>query len=545
LLKLVEPLPDEALRRLRLGGHDPRKVYAAYKAAVEHKGGPTVILARTIKGYGLGEAGEGKNVTHQQKKLNEDELREFRSRFGIPLNDDDCITVPFYRPAEDSIELQYLRSRREALGGYTPKRSARSKPIAADHDELFKEFTEGSDEREVSTTMAFVAMLRKMLKDPEIGKLIVPIVPDEARTFGMESLFRTVGIYASGGQKYEPVDMNTLLLYKEAKDGQILEEGITEAGSMASFIAAGSAYATHGINTIPFFIYYSMFGFQRIGDFIWAAADMRTRGFLLGGTSGRTTLSGEGLQHQDGNSHVLALPVPNLKAYDPAFAYEIAVIIQDGIRRMYKDGENWFYYITVMNEPYAMPPMPSGVREGILKGMYKYRASANKKAKLKAQLFGSGAILNEVLHAQEILEQKYSVAADVWSVTSYKELYVDAIETERWNRLNPGEKPRVPYVTRCLTDAPGVLVASSDYLKTLPNMISKWMPRRLAALGTDGFGRSEGRVSLRDFFEVDAKFVTLATLHELSADGKIDAKVVDKAIEDLGIVKTKPNPVTS
>jgi len=543
LLKLVEPLPDEALRRLRLGGHDPRKVYAAYKAAVEHKGGPTVILARTIKGYGLGEAGEGKNVTHQQKKLNEDELREFRSRFGIPLNDEDCATVPFYRPAEDSSEIQYLRARREVLGGYTPKRSIRSKPIAAVHDELFKEFTEGSDEREVSTTMAFVAMLRKMLKDVEIGKLIVPIVPDEARTFGMESLFRTVGIYASGGQKYDPVDMNTLLLYREAKDGQILEEGITEAGSMASFIAAGSAYATHGINTIPFFIYYSMFGFQRIGDFIWAAADMRTRGFLLGGTAGRTTLSGEGLQHQDGNSHILALPVPNLKAYDPAFAYEIAVIIQDGIRRMYKDGENWFYYITVMNEQYAMPPMPAGVREGILKGMYKYRASVNKKAKLKAQLFGSGAILNEALRAQEILEQKYSVAADVWSVTSYKELYVDAIESERWNRLNPGEKPRVPYVSRCLADSQGVLVAASDYLKTLPNMIAKWMPRRLAALGTDGFGRSEGRTSLRDFFEVDAKFIVLATLHELSADGKIDAKVVDKAIEDLGIVKTKPNPV--
>ena len=545
LLKLVEPLPDEALRRLRLGGHDPRKVYAAYKAAVEHRGGPTVILARTIKGYGLGEAGEGKNVTHQQKKLNEDELREFRSRFGIPLNDDDCITVPFYRPAEDSVEIEYLKARREALGGYTPKSSARSTALAADHDELFKEFTEGSEEREVSTTMAFVAMLRKMLKDPEIGKLIVPIVPDEARTFGMESLFRTVGIYASGGQKYEPVDMNTLLLYKEAKDGQILEEGITEAGSMASFIAAGSAYATHGINTIPFFIYYSMFGFQRIGDFIWAAADMRTRGFLLGGTSGRTTLSGEGLQHQDGNSHILALPVPNLKAYDPAFAYEIAVIIQDGIRRMYKDGENWFYYITVMNEPYAMPPMPEGAREGILKGMYKYRASTNKKAKLKAQLFGSGAILNEALRAQEILEQKYSVAADVWSVTSYKELYIDAIETERWNRLNPGGKPRVPYVTQCLEDAPGVLVAASDYLKTLPNMISKWMPRRLAALGTDGFGRSEGRMSLRDFFEVDAKFIVLATLHELSEDGKLDARVVDKAIQELGIVKDKPNPVTS
>src|SRR5438093_67199 len=545
LLQLVEPMSDESLRRLRLGGHDPRKVYAAYKAAVEHKGSPTVILARTIKGYGLGEAGEGKNVTHQQKKLNEDELREFRSRFGIPLNDVDCIEVPFYRPAEDSVEIQYLRARREALGGYVPTRSIRSKPIVADHDDLFKEFHEGSDGREVSTTMAFVVMLRKMLKDPEIGKLIVPIVPDEARTFGMESLFRTVGIYSSVGQRYEPVDVNTLLYYKEAKEGQILEEGITEAGSMASFIAAGSAYATHGINTIPFFIYYSMFGFQRIADFIWASADMRTRGFLLGGTAGRTTLSGEGLQHQDGNSHVLALPVPNLKAYDPAFAYEIAVIIQDGIRRMYKDGESVFYYLTVMNEPYAMPPMPSGVREGILKGMYKYRASANKKAKLKAQLFGSGAILNEVLHAQEILEQKYSVAADVWSVTSYKELYLDAIETERWNRLNPGEKPRVPYVTRCLADAPGVLVAASDYLKTLPNMISKWMPRRLAALGTDGFGRSEGRVSLRDFFEVDAKFITLATLHELSADGKVDPKVVDKAIEDLGIVKTKPNPVTS
>jgi pyruvate dehydrogenase E1 component len=545
LLKLVEPLPDEALRRLRLGGHDPRKVYAAYKAAVEHQGGPTVILARTIKGYGLGEAGEGKNVTHQQKKLNEDELREFRSRFGIPLNDEDCATVPFYRPAEDSVEIQYLRARREGLGGYTPKRSARSTPIVADHEELFKEFAEGSDSREVSTTMAFVAILRKMLKDQEIGKLIVPIVPDEARTFGMESLFRTVGIYASGGQKYEPVDMNTLLLYREVKDGQILEEGITEAGSMASFIAAGSAYATHGINTIPFFIYYSMFGFQRIGDFIWAAADMRTRGFLLGGTAGRTTLSGEGLQHQDGNSHILALPVPNLKAYDPAFAYEIAVIIQDGIRRMYKDGENWFYYITVMNEQYAMPPMPAGVRDGILKGMYKYRGSMNKKAKLKAQLFGSGAILNEALRAQDILEQKYSVAADVWSVTSYKELYVDAIETERWNRLHPGEKPRLPYVSRCLADAPGVLVAASDYLKTLPNMVSKWMPRRLAALGTDGFGRSEGRTALRDFFEVDAKFITLAVLHELSADGKIDAKIVDQAIMDLGIARDKPNPVRS
>ena len=545
LLQLVEPLSDDALRRLRLGGHDPRKVYAAYKAAVEHKGSPTVILARTIKGYGLGEAGEGKNVTHQQKKLNEDELRVFRERFAVPVNDEDCVEVPFYRPPEDSPELQYLHARREELGGYVPQRSVRSEPLVADHDELFKEFHEGSESREVSTTMAFVGMLRKMLKDPEIGKLVVPIVPDEARTFGMESLFRTVGIYSSVGQQYEPVDVNTLLYYKEAKDGQILEEGITEAGSMASFIAAGSAYATHGINTIPFFIYYSMFGFQRIADFIWAAADMRTRGFLLGGTAGRTTLAGEGLQHQDGNSHVLALSVPNLRAYDPAFAYEIAVIIQDGIRRMYKDGESIFYYITVMNEQYAMPAMPGDVKDGILNGMYRFRASTNKKSKLRAQLFGSGAILREALQAQEILETKFGVAADVWSVTSYKQLYVDGNETDRWNRLHPGEKARLPYVTRTLGDAPGVLVAASDYLKTLPNMIAKWLPRRLASLGTDGFGRSEGRASLRDFFEVDARFITLATLHELFIDGKIDRGVVDKAIKELGLDPEKLNPVIS
>ena len=545
LLKLVEPLPDEALRRLRLGGHDPRKVYAAYKAAFEHKGGPTVILARTIKGYGLGEAGEGKNVTHQQKKLNEDELREFRSRFGIPLSDGDISDVPFYRPPDDSEEINYLKARREALGGYTPQRKIRSTPLVADHDELFREFHDGSDGREVSTTMAFVAMLRKMLKHPEIGKLIVPIVPDEARTFGMESLFRTVGIYSSVGQKYEPVDVNTLLYYKEAKDGQILEEGITEAGSMASFIAAGSAYASHGINTIPFFIYYSMFGFQRVADFIWAAADMRTRGFLLGGTAGRTTLAGEGLQHQDGNSHVLALPVPNLLAYDPAYAYEISVIIQDGIRRMYKEGETIFYYITVMNEPYAMPTMPAGVEEGILKGMYKFRGAVNKKSKLRAQLFGSGAILNEVVAAQEILEQKYGVSADVWSVTSYKCLYTDGIETERWNRLHPSTEPRVPYVKQCLESSQGVLVAASDYLKTLPNMISKWMPRRLAALGTDGFGRSEGRTSLREFFEVDSRFITLATLHELYTDGQLEKSVLDKAITELAINPDKPNPVIS
>src|SRR5579872_759506 len=547
LLKMVENVPDEALRTMRQGGHDPRKVYAAYKAAFEHRGSPTVILARTIKGYGLGESGEGRNITHQQKKLNEEELREFRSRFGIPVSDEQLAETPFYRPAEDSREIQYMRARRQALGGYVPTRKVRSKPLVADHDALFKEFHSGSDGREVSTTMAFVGMLRQMLRDPEIGKVVVPIVPDEARTFGMESLFRQVGIYSSRGQLYEPVDVHTLLYYKEAKDGQILEEGITEAGSMASFIAAGSAYATHGINTIPFFIYYSMFGLQRISDFIWAAADMRCRGFMLGGTAGRTTLAGEGLQHQDGNSHILALPIPTMWAYDPAFAYEIAVIVQDGIRRMYKDGENIFYYITVMNEAYPMPPMPPdpGVKEGILKGMYRYRASENKKSKLRAQLFGSGAILREVLKAQEILSEKYGVAADVWSVTSYKALYTDGIDTERWNLLHPTEKPRVPYISQTLSDAPGVLVAASDYLKALPNLVSKWVPRRFAVLGTDGFGRSEGREALRNFFEVDARFITLATLYELVQDGKIEAAVIEKAIKDLGIDTEKANPLTA
>jgi pyruvate dehydrogenase E1 component len=545
LLKMVEDLPDEALRTMRQGGHDPRKVYAAYKAAFEHKGSPTVILARTIKGYGLGESGEGRNITHQQKKLNEEELREFRSRFGIPISDEQLAETPFYRPPEDSREIQYLRARRQTLGGYVPARKVRSKPLVADHDALFREFLTGSEGREVSTTMAFVGMLRQMLRDPEIGKVVVPIVPDEARTFGMESLFRQVGIYSSRGQLYEPVDVHTLLYYKEAKDGQILEEGITEAGSMASFIAAGSAYATHGINTIPFFIYYSMFGLQRISDFIWAAADMRCRGFMLGGTAGRTTLAGEGLQHQDGNSHILALPIPTMRAYDPAFAYEIAVIIQDGIRRMYKDSENIFYYITVMNEAYAMPPMPDGVETGILKGMYKYRASEIKNSKLRAQLFGSGAILREALKAQEILGEKYGVSADVWSVTSYKTLYTDGIDTERWNLLHSGEKPRVPYVSECLADADGVLVAASDYLKALPNLISRWTPRRLASLGTDGFGRSENRASLRDFFEVDARFITLATLYELFREGKIGSDMVQKAVKELEINLDKPNPLFS
>jgi len=545
LLKIVEHLSDEELHKLRHGGHDPKKVYAAYKAAVEHKGSPTVILARTIKGYGLGEAGEGRNVTHQQKKVDEDTLRHFGERFGLKIREDQIEQVSFFRPPDSTPEMRYMQECRKKLGGYVPERRVRSKPLPAHEENLFTEFLTGSEGREVSTTMAFVGMLRKMLRDPEIGKLIVPIVPDEARTFGMESLFRLVGIYSSQGQLYEPVDMNTLLYYKEAKDGQILEEGITEAGSLSSFIAAGSAYASHGINTIPFFIFYSMFGLQRVADLIWAAADTRCRGFLLGGTAGRTTLAGEGLQHQDGNSHVLALPVPTLQAYDPAFAYEIATIIEDGIDRMYRKGESIFYYITVMNEPYAMPAMPAGSREGILKGMYRLKSANNGKSKLRAQLFGSGAILREVLKAQEILEEKYGVAADVWSVTSYKSLYADGIEADRWNLLHPGEKPRVPYVSEALADAPGVLVAASDYLKALPNLVSKWMPRRVASLGTDGFGRSESRDSLRNFFEVDAKFIALATLRELLSEGKIEASAVKQAIKDLAIDVKKPDPFTS
>ncbi|HEV8383224.1 MAG TPA: pyruvate dehydrogenase (acetyl-transferring), homodimeric type [Candidatus Acidoferrales bacterium] len=544
LLKLVEHLSDEQLGKLRLGGHDPKKVFAAYKAAVDHEGAPTVILARTIKGYGLGESGEGKNITHQQKKINEEELNNFKRRFGIPIKDEEMHDAPFYRPAEDSAEMKYLRERRAELGGYVPQRKVRAKPIQAQFGDLFDEFYTGTEGREVSTTMATVRILHKLLRDKEIGKLIVPIVPDEARTFGMESLFRQVGIYAHTGQLYEPVDIHTLLYYKEARDGQILEEGITEAGSMSSFIAAGSAYATHGINTIPFFIYYSMFGLQRIGDLVWAAADMRCRGFLLGGTSGRTTLAGEGLQHQDGNSHVLALPIPNLRAYDPAFAYEIAVIVDDGIRRMYKDGESIFYYITVMNEPYAMPAMPKGAREGILRGMYRYQPSENKKAKLRAQLFGSGAILREAIQAQTLLE-KFGVAADVWSVTSYKELYRDALDAERWNRLHPAEKPRMPYVSQCLADAPGVFVAASDYLKSLPAMVSRWFPRPPALLGTDGFGRSENRAALRDFFEVDARHIAYAALVELLREKKIEASVVKKAMQEWKINPEKPNPVGS
>jgi pyruvate dehydrogenase E1 component len=545
LLDMVKHLSDDQLKKMSLGGHDPIKVYNAYKAAMDHKGAPTVILARTIKGYGLGEAGEGKNITHQQKKMNEEELRAFRTRFGIPVSDDEVAKTPFYRPAEDSIEINYMRERRKSLGGYVPTRKNRSEPIKPVSNELYEEFYKGTEGRKASTTMVFVRLLSKMLRDKELGPLVVPIVPDEARTFGMEALFRQVGIYSHAGQMYEPVDMDTLLYYKEASNGQILEEGINEAGSLSSFIAAGTSYATHGVNTIPFFIFYSMFGFQRIGDLIWAAADSRARGFMLGGTSGRTTLAGEGLQHQDGNSHLLAYPVPNLVSYDPAFAYEIAVIIEDGIRRMYIDQESIFYYLTVMNEQYAMPPMPNGAKEGILKGMYKFRSTSTPDAKLRAQLFGSGAILPEVIKAQEILESKYNVGADVWSVTSYSELYREGHAAERWNMLHPGDKPKVPYVAQMLGNAPGVLIAASDYVKALPDSIDRWLPRPLTALGTDGFGRSESRASLREFFEVDYRYVIVATLAALAREGKVEASVVEQAMKAHNINAEKANPAVS
>jgi len=547
LRKMVEHLSDEQLERLRLGGHDPEKVYAAYKAAVGHKESPTVILARTIKGYGLGEAGEGKNVTHQQKKLNQEELWEFRTRFGIPISDEEVAEAPFYRPPVDSPEMQYLQDCRHKLGGYFPNRVVNLSSLPTPSEELFGEFYSGTADREVSTTMVFVRILAKLLRDKDLGDLIVPIVPDEARTFGMEALFRQVGIYSHTGQLYEPVDAASLLYYKEAKDGQILEEGITEAGSMSSFIAAGTAYSNYGINMIPFFIYYSMFGFQRIGDLIWAAGDMRSRGFLVGATSGRTTLAGEGLQHQDGHSHLLAYTVPNIVTYDPAFAYELAVIIRDGIHRMYTQQEDIFYYLTVANENYVMPPIPEdeATKEGILRGMYKFKPADKPNAKYHAQLFGSGAILNEVLKAQDILEERYDVAADVWSVTSYKELRRDGLDVERWNMLNPAEEPRIPYVSQCLKEAPGVFVAASDYVKTLPDSISRWLPRPLLSLGTDGYGRSESRSALRDFFEVDARYVTLATLAALAREGEIAFDDVSEAMHDLEIDPAKANPVTS
>jgi pyruvate dehydrogenase E1 component len=543
LLKLVEHMTDEEVGKLRRGGHDPQKVFNAYKRAVEHKGAPTVILAKTIKGYGMGEAGEGRNVTHQQKKLNEDELLYVRSRFDIPISDDAVHTVSFYRPPENSAEMTYLKNRREAMGGSLPARQPARIEIKAPPMEMFVEQVGGSGGREVSSTMAFVRVLTLLMKDQALGKYIVPIIPDEARTFGMESLFRQFGIYASQGQLYKPVDSELFLYYKEAQNGQILEEGITEAGSMSSFTAAGTAYANYGVPMIPFFIYYSMFGFQRIGDLIWAFGDARGKGFLMGGTAGRTTLSGEGLQHQDGHSLVLSSTVPTCHSYDPAFAYEIAVIVQDGIRRMYENQEDRFYYLTVYNENYAQPPMPEGAREGILKGIYRYRAAESGKTQL--HLFGSGPILNEALRAQKILAEKYQVGADVWSVTSYNELRRNALDVERWNRLHPTEPERRPYLLEALAGADAPIVASTDYMKVVADQIAPWLPGRLVSLGTDGFGRSDNREYLRKHFENGAEAIAAAALSRLARDGRFDKKRAQAAIAELGLDPESPDPVTT
>ena len=529
---------------MKRGGHDPEKVYAGYKAAVEYKGAPTVVLAHTIKGYGLGESGEGKNISHNQKKLNDQELKEFRSRFNIPISDAEVAKAPFYKPAEDSPEMQYLRERRKALGGSLPLRRTETTPLKTPSEELFEEFYKGTEGRAVSTTMAYVRILSQLLRDESIGKFIVPIIPDEARTFGMEGLFRQCGIYSHVGQLYEPVDSDSLMYYKEAKDGQILEEGINEAGSISSFIAAGTAAATHNINTIPFYTYYSMFGPQRVGDLVWAAGDLRCRGFLVGATSGRTTLNGEGLQHQDGHTHLLTSTVPNLVSYDTSFAYEIAVIIRNGIERMYEKQESMFYYISVGNENYVMPPMPAGVKEGIIKGLYRFSQST-KTSDLKAHLLGFGCHHEPGFGSPKDPGRKIQCFHRcLGSATSYNELRREALHVERENLLN-GKKTKVPYVTQMLQNEKGVFVSASDYMKVLGDSIRQWVPGPYTVLGTDGFGRSESREALRDFFEVDAKHIVWATLTTLHEQKQIGDDVLSKAQTDLKINPNKLNPMIS
>lgn len=541
LLELVANYSDEKLERLNRGGHDPEKVYAAYKAAVEHKGQPTVILAKTIKGYGLGEAGEGRNIAHNQKEMNERELLEFRSRFGIPISDDDVGNAPFYKPPKTSNEIKYLEDRRRALGGSVPGRPTTHPTMEMPTLDEYKRYTEGV--KQASTTMGFVRLLQRLVKDKKIGKNIVPIVPDESRTFGMDGMFGEVGIYAHAGQLYEPVDSDQLAFYKEATDGQILEEGITEAGSMSSFNAAGTAYSAHGVNMIPFYIYYSMFGFQRIGDLIWAAADMRAKGFLIGGTAGRTTLNGEGLQHQDGHSHLNAIAFPTVRPYDPAYAYETTVIVLDGMKRLYQDGETAIYYITVHNENYEMPAMPEGVQEGIVRGIYKFKSRDVKGSKLRVQLFGSGAILRSALEAQEILSERYKVASDVWSVTSYTMLRRDAQECERWNMLHPDQSPRTSYIQEILAGAKGPIISSSDNVRAVGEQLLPYIDQDYYVLGTDGMGRSETRTALRRHFEVDAQAITIAALYRLSKQGSVTGAEVAKAIKDLGFDSEKTNPL--
>lgn len=541
LAAMVADMTDEEIWLLNRGGHDPVKVYTAYKAAMDHKGQPTVILAKTVKGYGMGAAGEGLNITHQQKKMSEDDLKHFRDRFDIPISDADIAAAPFYKPKKDSIEMRYLAEQRKQLGGFVPSRRVKSKALEMPKLDAFASVLKGSADREYSTTMAFVRILNILVKDKNIGKRVVPIVPDESRTFGMEGMFRQLGIYSSVGQLYKPVDAQQIMPYREEKDGQILQEGINEAGAMCSWIAAGTSYSTANEPMIPFYIYYSMFGFQRVGDLAWAAGDMQTQGFLLGGTAGRTTLAGEGLQHQDGHSHIMASLIPNCKAYDPTFAYELAVIIQDGLQRMYHDQERIFYYIAVMNENYHHPEMPKGVEEGIIKGLYLFKPG-NDKLKTKLQLLGSGAIFNEVLKAAEILEKDYNVSAAVWSVTSFNELRKEALEVERTNLLHPDKKPQLSYVTQCLQKIDAPVVAATDYIRAFADQVRQFVPHTYTVLGTDGYGRSDTRKALRHFFEVDTKHIVYTALKTLLDEGKITKDVVIKAHKDLGINTDKPNP---
>jgi len=549
LLEMVSNYSDEKLNKMRRGGHDPEKVYAAFKAATECTDRPTVIIAKTIKGYGLGEGGEGRNVTHNQKKLNEAELSEFRTRFGIPISDEMVNDAPFYRPPENSPEMVYLRERREALGGPMPCRNSApvitKVPRLADYKKSMAKLVSRGPGKEMSTTMGFVRLLGDLLRDKQIGKQIVPICPDESRTFGMEGLFRQIGIYAHAGQHYEPVDSDQIAYYKEAKDGQLLEEGITEAGSMSSFIAAGTSYASHGINMIPMFIYYSMFGFQRIGDLVWAAADVRAKGFMLGGTAGRTTLNGEGLQHQDGHSLINAMAFPTVRAYDPAYAYETAVIIFDGLKRMYEDNETAIYYITLENENYLMPEMPAGpdggpdknIEEGIIRGMY--QVASTEAAGPRVQLFGSGPILREALRASQKLAEDFGIASDVWSVTSYNQLRRDAQECRRWNMLNPGKTPRRSYLEEQLEGIAGPVIAATDYMRVLSDQLGPWIPGGIFSLGTDGMGRSESREALRRHFEVDAECITIAALQQLNKREQFNTKQLTAAVKQLGIDPNK------
>ena len=542
LKEMVAAMSDQDIWRLNRGGHDPHKVYAAYAAATSHKGQPSVVLAKTVKGYGMGDAGEGQNITHQQKSMDISSLKAFRDRFDLPISDEDVEKLSFYKPASDSPEIKYMMERREALGGFVPQRKRKGNALKTPPLSTFENMLTATGEREISTTMAFVRILSTLVRDKELGKYVVPIVPDEARTFGMEGMFRQLGIYSSVGQLYEPQDSDQVMFYKEQRDGQILEEGINEAGSFSSWVAAATSYTVNGIQMIPFYIFYSMFGFQRIGDLAWAAGDSRARGFLLGATAGRTTLNGEGLQHEDGHSQLMAAMIPNCVSYDPTFSYELAVIMQDGLKRMIENQEDVFYYITLMNENYSHPEMPKGVEADIIKGMYPFSTSKIKGEKV--QLMGSGVILREVIEAQKILENDYGVSADVWSVTSFNELRKDALEIDRWNRMNPDKPQKESHITKLLKKAEGPIIASTDYMKSFAEQIAVFLPHTFVALGTDGFGRSDSRENLRHFFEVDRHYVVVATLKALSDEGKIKSSIVTDAIKKFKLDPNKPNPVT-